>query len=252
MKKRMFILFLALFIGSQPTIPAQAESMEEVTEEASQETERELTEEEQIIEKLYDGDILETAFIGKSFWYDEENFEWIREDLPQVLADYYQENELDAETLRDLLDTAYESGVSASTLEIAALLFDDDYDSYRDAILTVFREQALESEDEDALLLAANDYPEMTLMYKDGWYGDRTDDERIALADQILSVLETAGVDTKGYTGNTLAQAINDLYDQDAGDSVLCLAFDILGEGELYITVLESILSPLQNVVYLT
>ena len=65
MKKRMFILFLALFIGSQPTIPAQAESMEEVTEEASQETERELTEEEQIIEKLYDGDILDTAFIGK-------------------------------------------------------------------------------------------------------------------------------------------------------------------------------------------
>ena len=126
MKKRMFILFLALFIGSQPTIPAQAESMEEVTEEASQETERELTEEEQIIEKLYDGDILETAFIGKSFWYDEENFEGMREDLPQVLADYYQENELDAETLRDLLDTAYESGVSASTLEIAALLFDDD------------------------------------------------------------------------------------------------------------------------------
>ena len=76
----------------------------------------------------------------------------------------------------------------------------------------------------------------MTLMYKDGWYGDRTDDERIALADQILNVLETAGVDTKGYTGNTLAQAINDLYE----------------EGELYITVLESILSPLQNVVYLT
>ena len=58
-------------------------------------------------------------------------------------------------------------------------------------------------------------------MYKDGWYGDRTDDERIALADQILNVLETADVDTKGYTGNTLAQAINDLYDQDAGDSVL-------------------------------
>ena len=40
MKKRMFILFLALFIGSQPTIPVQAESMEEVTEEASQETEK--------------------------------------------------------------------------------------------------------------------------------------------------------------------------------------------------------------------
>lgn len=65
LKKRMFIPFPGAFIGSQPTIPAQAESMEEVTEEASQETERELTEEEQIIEKLYDGDILETAFIGK-------------------------------------------------------------------------------------------------------------------------------------------------------------------------------------------
>ena len=37
-------------------------------------------------------------------------------------------------------------------------------------------------------------------MYKDGWYGDRTDDERIALADQILNVLETADVDLKKET----------------------------------------------------
>ena len=90
----------------------------------------------------------------------------------------------------------------------------------------------------------------MALMYKNDWYGDRTDDEMIALAEQILEVLENAGEDTGGYTGNTLAQAINDLYDQDAGDSVLYLAFDLLGGGELYITVLESIISGLQSVAY--
>lgn len=37
-------------------------------------------------------------------------------------------------------------------------------------------------------------------------------------------------MDTKGYTGNTLAQAIKDLYDQDAGDSVLCLALIFSGK----------------------
>lgn len=255
MKKRMFAIFLALLMGSQPMIPAFAQSMEEVPEES--ETARKLTEEERLIVKMYDTDLLATIFIGKSFWYNEEEFEDMRADLPQILLDYYENEgvdtgELDVETLRDLLDTAYESGISANTLEIAALLFEDDYEPYRDAILTVFEEQTLESGDEDMLLLEENEYPEMALMYKDGWYGDRTDDERIALADEILSVLETAGVDTKDYTGNTLAQAINDLYDQDAGDSVLYLAFDILGEGELYISVLESILSGLQQVVYLT
>ena len=101
----------------------------------------------------------------------------------------------------------------------------------------------MENLDEEALLLVDAEYPEMALMYKNDWYGDRTDE-------QILEVLENAGEDTGGYTGNTLAQALNDLYDQDAGDSVLYLAFDLLGGGELYITVLESIISGLQSVAY--
>ena len=255
MKKRIFAILMAFFMGSQLAIPALAESMEEITEETVQETERELTEEEKLIEKMYDTDILEAVFTGKSFWSNEEDFGNIREDLPQVLLDYYEKEgadpeDMDARMLRELIDAAYEGGISASTLELAAVLFGDDYEAYRNAVLTVFREQALELEDEELLLLETNDYPEMALMYKDGWYGSRTDDERIALADEILKALETAGADTGAYTGNTLAQAINDLYDEDAGDSVLYLAFDVLGEGELYITVLESILSCLKGVVY--
>ena len=171
------------------------------------------------------------------------------------LLDYYESEgvdpeEMDAETLRELIDTAYESGISANTLELASVCFEDDYEIYREAILHVFEQQAMENLDEEVLLLVDAEYPEMALMYKNDWYGDRTDDERIALAEQILEVLENAGEDTGGYTGNTLAQAINDLYDQDAGDSVLYLAFDLLGGGELYITVLESIISGLQSVAY--
>ena len=265
MKKRIFVMFLAVLMGSQPVLPVLAESMEEVTEESislaperveeENETERERTEEEKLIEKMCDTDILETAFIGKSFWNDEKNFEDIKEDLPQILLDYYESEgvdpeEMDAETLRELIDTAYESGISANTLELASVCFGDDYEIYREAILHVFEQQAMENLDEEALLLVDAEYPEMALMYKNDWYGDRTDDERIALAEQILEVLENAGEDTGGYTGNTLAQAINDLYDQEAGDCVLYLAFDLLGGGELYITVLESIISGLQSVAY--
>ena len=120
MKKRIFVMFLAVLMGSQPVLPVLAESMEEVTEESSSlaperveeenETERERTEEEKLIEKMCDTDILETAFIGKSFWNDEENFEDIKEDLPQILLDYYESEgvdseEMDAETLRELIDT---------------------------------------------------------------------------------------------------------------------------------------------------
>ena len=57
MKKRIFVMFLAVLMGSQPVLPVLAESMEEVTEESSSlaperveeenETERERTLEEQ-------------------------------------------------------------------------------------------------------------------------------------------------------------------------------------------------------------
>ena len=63
MKKRIFVMFLAVLMGSQPVLPVLAESMEEVTEESSSlaperveeenETERERTEEEKLIEKKF-------------------------------------------------------------------------------------------------------------------------------------------------------------------------------------------------------
>ena len=79
---------------------------------------------------------------------------------------------MDAETLRELIDTAYESGISANTLELASVCFGDDYEVYREAILHVFEQQALENLDEEALLLIDAEYPEMALMYKNDWYGD--------------------------------------------------------------------------------
>ena len=102
MKKRIFVMFLAVLMGSQPVLPVLAESMEEVTEESSSliseiveeenETERERTEEEKLIEKMCDTDILETAFIGKSFWNDEENFEDIKEYCNDIIC-YYSDND---------------------------------------------------------------------------------------------------------------------------------------------------------------
>lgn len=99
------------------------------------------------------------------------------------------------------------------------------------------------TENTEYLLLDVGDFPKTALMYKYDWYGDQTDDDRIALADSVLEILETADVDTCGYNGNTMAQALNDLYDEDAGDSVLYLILDTLGETELYPSVVNSIVS---------
>ena len=112
----------------------------------------------------------------------------------------------------------------------------------------VFRSQALKNLDEEFLLLEAGGIPELTLMYKDEWYGERTDNSRIALASSILEVLEGMGQETKGYNGNTLAQAINDRYDEDAGDSVLYLALDILQEEDYYYTMISGVMACLGDI----
>ena len=110
--------------------------------------------------------------------------------------------------------------------------------------------QALKNLDEEFLLLEAGGIPELTLMYKDGWYGERTDDSRIALASSILDVLEGMGQETKGYNGNTLAQAINDRYDEGAGDSVLYLALDVLQESDFYNTMISGVMACLVDIEY--
>ena len=67
--------------------------------------------------------------------------------------------------------------------------------------------------------------------------------------DKTLNDVGVGGVDVHELQSN-FHQLEDQHADQDAGDSVLYLAFDLLGGGELYITVLESIISGLQSVAY--
>ena len=203
-----------------------------------------LTAEVSLLSMLDDYDILEYMFIGKSLWEEED--EESKVDASEMLLDFFSaegiiEQGYTPEDIQDLIDDAYEFGVSSDILRISVEMLCEEPQNYGEALQKVFHRQALTSEAAEYLLLDVGDFPKAALMYKDDWYGDRTDDERIALADSVLEILEAEDVDTYGYDGNTMAQALNDLYDEDAGDSVLYLILDTLGEAELYPSVVESI-----------
>ena len=203
-----------------------------------------LTAEVSLLSMLDDYDILEYMFIGKSLWEEED--EESKVDASEMLLDFFSaegitEEGCTPEDIQNLIDDAYEFGVSSDILRISVEMLCEEPQNYGDALQKVFHRQALTSEDAEYLLLDLGDFPKAALMYKDDWYGDRTDDERIALADSVLEILEAEDVDTCGYDGNTMAQALNDLYDEDAGDSVLYLILDTLGEAELYPSVVDSI-----------
>lgn len=203
--------------------------------------------ESDLVQKLEDSGALACLFIGESIWNDEENFDDVKENASEMILDFLEEGidmeDMTSEDLISVIDYAYEIGCSSDVLSISLDIMEEDSKTCRDAVQEVFRQQAMKSRDEDYLLMETGRFPEAALTYKDDWYGERTDDERIELADSILDVLVNADVETDGYNGNTLAQALNDRYDQDAGDSVLYLAFDILEEQEHYVTVVESILA---------
>ena len=203
-----------------------------------------LTTEVSLLSMLDDYDILEYMFIGKSLWEEED--EESKVDASEMLLDFFSaegiiEEGYTPEDIQNLIDDAYEFGVSSDILRISVEMLCEEPQNYGEALQKVFHREALTSEDAEYLLLDVGDFPKAALMYKDDWYGDRTDDERIALADSVLEILEAEDVDTYGYDGNTMAQALNDLYDEDAGDSVLYLILDTLGEAELYPSVVESI-----------
>ena len=203
-----------------------------------------LTAEVSLLSMLDDYDILEYMFIGKSLWEEED--EESKVDASEMLLDFFSaegiiEEGYTPEDIQNLIDDAYEFGVSSDILRISVEMLCEEPQNYGEALQKVFHRQALTSEDAEYLLLDVGDFPKAALMYKDDWYGDRTDDERIALADSVLEILEAEDVYTCGYDGNTMAQALNDLYDEDAGDSVLYLILDTVGEAELYPSVVESI-----------
>lgn len=186
---------------------------------------------------------------------DEEEYENLKDIISEMLLEFMvsegaADEEMQSDEIKDLIDYAYEIGISSDVFSIVADGIGVDSQRYRDAVQKVFRSQALKNLDEEFLLLEAGGISELTLMYKDGWYGERTDDSRIALASSILNVLEGMGQEKKGYNGNTLAQAINDRYDEDAGDSVLYLALDVLQESDFYTTMISGVMACLVDIEY--
>ena len=231
MKKILLVLGVVGMLSCQTVCYAEPEPL---TTEVSQ------------LSMLDDYGILEYMFIGKSLWEEESESGDVKESVSEMLLNFFStegiiEEGYTPEDIRNLIDDAYEYGFSSDVLRLSMDMLCEESQSYGEAVQKVFHRQALTSEDAEYLLLDVGDFPEAALMYKNDWYGDRTDDERIALADSILEILEAADVDTCGYDGNTMAQALNDLYDEDAGDSVLYLILDTLGEVELYPSVIESI-----------
>lgn len=75
---------------------------------------------------------------------------------------------------------------------------------------------------------AAEDTTRFQELFEPDWYGDTTDEERIVMAWELLSVLRQSG-HTIGHTSaNDFAQAMNDYYDQDKSLSVWEVAAIVL------------------------
>lgn len=67
---------------------------------------------------------------------------------------------------------------------------------------------------------------------KNDWYGAATDDERVAMAGELLDFFGVFGVDFSEWTPNTLAQQMNNLFDWRSGQSVFGAACMVLGVEE--------------------
>lgn len=75
--------------------------------------------------------------------------------------------------------------------------------------------------DEEVLsILDSHDFAFYIECGEEDWYGITTDDERIAMADDLLDMMEELGFSTGDNTGNTVAQSMNDYYDQDKSKSI--------------------------------
>ena len=93
---------------------------------------------------------------------------------------------------------------------------------------TAVFEQALESEDEDAASLAANDY--QTQLCKDGWYGDRTTIGGSPWRIRFRMFLRRQTAELPKATPETHRPRRSMTFDQDARGQ-RAVAFDILERG---------------------
>lgn len=106
-----------------------------------------LTEEESLIAELNQGDTLELLFFGKTIWNDEEKYEDLKDIISEMLLEFLintgaADEETQSEEIKDLIEYAYEIGISEDVFSIAADSVGVDYQSYQDAVQKVFRSQA--------------------------------------------------------------------------------------------------------------
>lgn len=78
-------------------------------------------------------------------------------------------------------------------------------------------------------ILEKNNFGKYFDGYEQDWYGVTTDDERIAMADELISLFKALDHNMSDFTGNTLAQAMNDYYDQDKSMSIWQVACVVAG-----------------------
>ena len=95
-----------------------------------------LTEEESLIAELNQGDTLELLFFGKTIWNDEEKYEDLKDIISEMLLEFLintgaADEETQSEEIKDLIEYAYEIGISEDVFSIAADSVGVDYQSYR-------------------------------------------------------------------------------------------------------------------------
>lgn len=200
-----------------------------------------------LIEQLYETNTSLTLLAGKSTWMDSDVLEEDRVALCADLLSFFEETKnndaISPEELSENITFYYESGFSASIFDLAAFYIGADLDIYKSCIsqaATAYMLNEYHRNEEAAFIL---DYQlfDAAIYYKNDWYGDRTDDERIALADRLLEAFRAMQLETGDYNGNTLAQEINDKYDLDAGDSVLYLALECCGAEEFFLNIINAV-----------
>ena len=66
-------------------------------------------------------------------------------------------------------------------------------------------------------------------MFVDSWYGDTTDDERIAMAGELLEIFDAYGFDVSEWSSNSLAQQMSNYFDWHVIENISNVACFVLG-----------------------
>lgn len=155
---------------------------------------------------------------GESDWYgsatDQDRIDMAWELLHVLRYAGYPVDDLAAGDLAQAMNDYYDQDKSLSIWLVA---------------LTVMGEK-LEADGLDGVYFPQMSADEYGVLYENDWYGDTTDDERIAMAWDLLNLVRTVGHPVGIVADFELAQGMNDYFDQDKSLSVWDVAIIVLEE----------------------